>query len=82
MEWISVKDRMPAEPRQVLVRFLRPRFGVPTECYETGYFEDAEPCAESCKKCVDYGWLYWRDNKHIGHPVTHWMPLPEPPEDD
>ncbi|MGL5283842.1 MAG: DUF551 domain-containing protein [Plesiomonas shigelloides] len=77
MEWISVNDRIP-KPEQVLVRFLKPIFGVPTEQYETGYFEDPESCkgSESC------GWLYWRDNKPIGYPVTHWMPLPQPPKSE
>lgn len=71
-EWVSVKEGFPT-PEQVLVRFLKPVLGVPTEHYETGYFEHPEPFGKG-GKC---GWLYWRDDTPIAYPVTHWMPLPK-----
>lgn len=38
MGWVSVNERFPDQV-QVIVRYLKPRFGVPTACYEMGYFE-------------------------------------------
>lgn len=77
MGWISISDEFPKNPRQVIVRFIKPVLGVPRDSYEMGFFEDPEKCkiGDSC------GWLYWSDNKPITYPVTHWMPLPEPPKD-
>lgn len=74
-EWISVNDKFP-EGKQVIVRFIKPFFGVPNACYEMGYFEDEDDADGDC--C---GWFYWRDDKPINYPVTHWMSLPEPPSE-
>lgn len=68
-EWVSVNDKFP-EGHQVVVRFIKPFFGVPNACYEMGYFEDPDKAEE------DYsGWFYWKDNKPITYPVTHWKKL-------
>lgn len=63
--WISVEDQLPDDDNSVLT-------------ISEGYFQ-----------CVGYhtrkGWFYypndqeWNDNSLID--VTHWMPLPKPPEE-
>lgn len=67
-EWISVENKNPTTEGQVLCRYIKPFFGVPSEAFETMYFEDEK------------GWLYWFNDKPVGYPVTHWMPLPESPK--
>lgn len=65
-EWISVKDRMPETYGRYLV-----------------HVEDIaghEP-QESCEY-IEY---YWGNGRFTGWEifrVTHWMPLPEPPESE
>lgn len=72
-EWISVEHEIP-DCGQVIVRFMKPNFGVPTACYEMGYFEPPSSGNEKSNRC---GWLYWRDNKPIAWPVTHWKHFEE-----
>ena len=82
-EWISVKDRLPEEDGDYLV------------CYEEGYREDygfdkigIAPFEVDCE-----GFGIWQEYFHpvslgslgtewIDIPVTHWMPLPELPEEE
>ena len=65
-EWISVKDRLPEEGVPVLV---------------TGVVKKGDH-----PYLVDYiykdDWFWWpmNYNRTIGFVITHWMPLPEPPE--
>lgn len=62
--WIPVKERMPVEAKKVLC-FLALSGG---PMVETGYYMG------------DEGWYYTGiEAPHHGI-VTHWMPLPEPPE--
>ena len=64
--WISVKDRLPRSRQWVL---CKGRAGI----YEVLRYE------ETCD-----GERWHHDNRHnymIGF-VTHWMPLPEPPEEE
>ena len=67
MNWISVKDRLPEDERTVLVYY---NFGDKCKIsfYETlaYYAFDPEP--------------HWQ-HEGTGLKVTHWMPLPEPPEE-
>ena len=66
MEWISVKDRLPEEGVPVLV---------------TGVVKKGDH-----PYLVDYiykdDWFWWpmNYNRTRGFVITHWMPLPEPPE--
>ncbi len=68
MEWISVEDRLPPARKKVLIAYNR---GV-SIAERNGYLVDptkTEP--------------YWRGvhgPKHSLRSVTHWMPLPDPPE--
>lgn len=68
MEWISVKDRLPEEEKQVLICI---KFGnMPVE-YMLDYiikFEGSDP---------PYIWACTLSDEWIR--ITHWMELPEPP---
>ena len=66
--WISVKDRLPTDPRFVLVHVKHPA--------QSHYPE------WSC--IMTDMWLgdRWVENADEEvHEVTHWMPLPEPPKE-
>ncbi len=72
MEWISVEDRLPENRRMVLVY---------TPCdgfMAVGFYVE--------EKSRSYTWTRWniitamRSVKKITKKVTHWMPLPEPPD--
>jgi hypothetical protein len=78
MEWISVKDMLPGtKPHQdwfksenVLV--LIKKDIVVTAHYEHGQFDGEEPWTN--------WWDHWCEECIEPVLVTHWMPLPEPPE--
>jgi hypothetical protein len=86
-KWISVKDRLPSEEEDVivLVREIE-HYGKHKEKREvyhwifTGWFIDGEWATNYC-----HGHRYIEDeNKKYPdcvHTVTHWMPLPQPPEE-
>lgn len=70
-QWISVKDRLPEDMGAVLVIVSgTPRKNITLDgAYEFGEYDP------------DEGWILemwpeWKDAT-----VTHWMPLPEPPEE-
>ena len=65
-EWISVKERLPGEGKDVLVYATSKFIGgskITTDRLEEG---EKHPI-----------WIY----THGWFEVTHWMPLPEPPEE-
>lgn len=70
-EWISVKDRLPEKGVQVI-------------CFNGGRMFGSFTLAEI--KTDNEGFTAWHiygvneDNAGFGS-VTHWMPLPEPPND-
>lgn len=66
--WISVKDRLPNPGEFVLIYTAHD-----PDCSEFTQFEVA-----SHNK---YGWVAQGDYNPIPE-VTHWMPLPEPPEEN
>lgn len=72
-EWVSVEDRFPGMEQRVIIRYMRTVFGVPHPHYEMGYF--VNPDCVRADKLV--GWLFWRDNKRVEWPVTHWSIPPE-----
>ena len=77
MEWISVEDRLP--PLDRIVWLFRPKYGPFIGCRTDD--GDGWLWANS------YGSQYWHEGKWEGdaeidddYDVTHWMPLPDPPE--
>ena len=106
-EWISVKDRLPANEKDVLVSVKRKAYCEPekyirsvvkafytdgnhntedsgytwrTDDIDMEYDEenDVFKIPEGWWECVDYG----EEFAAVSDFVTHWMPLPEPPEED
>jgi len=65
-EWISVKDRLPQEDDPVLVWDIASPY---SEFVDIGYYDP--------HSAPDTG---WRCNEYMNRSVTHWMPLPEPPQ--
>jgi hypothetical protein len=67
MEWISVKDRLPEHLEKILI------------VYEGS---DNVLMANYKNGLVGMGfYVYYADGRMLIHtPVTHWMPLPEPPK--
>ena len=82
-EWISVKDDMPKEHDSIFARF----YG--TDKWKTGMYrtvsEDVIACLEAKNghrmvKVLSTQDGDWKVNVIYQAEVTHWMPLPEPPE--
>ena len=67
-EWISVKERLPEVWKTVLTF-------QPTTTYDKGIIQT----------CVYIGnpgkWRQAWNHEFLELPVTHWMPLPEPPKE-
>jgi hypothetical protein len=68
MKWIRVEDRLPEHHRNVLVFYS---VGL-SYSIAIGVIRDTD-CGEL--------WFYLGDSSQINHHITHWMPLPEPPEE-
>lgn len=66
-EWISVKDRLPKRGEKVLAYMDFSQLGFDNEISDNTYMGKLV----GTKKDV---WVWQSDY------VTHWMPLPEPPE--
>ena len=72
-KWISVKDQLPEEDTPVIVTYIG---GV-----------SGKPHSDVLGAVRDGVW-YWYDgfpievSKEITVEVTHWMPLPEPPNEE
>ena len=65
MKWISVKDRLPDREVFVLAYSKREEYVI---MYYTGYYWEGWELSDS-------------DSIQILHDITHWMPLPEPPNE-
>ena len=67
-EWISVDDRLPADKQNEVIVC---RYGEVHTCYFDKY-----------KKSFYFSWNpYARIYENFAESVTHWMPLPDPPEE-
>ena len=69
-EWISVKDRLPKYGKRVLTYTPGMANQITVDAYDRYYVDVDDEWYE--------GWRY-RGN-HAKNNITHWMPLPEPPE--
>jgi len=65
--WISVKDRLPEEPGRYLCWFGKNTFAVGASIVP--YIQDLH-------------WFASLESLERYENVTHWMPLPEPPEEE
>ena len=73
MEWINVKDRLPKDEVPVLVAYI----GI----------NDRKLYADGMANIRYGGWCWYEDyygdnDEKVAVTITHWMPLPEPPEED
>ena len=78
MGWISVEDRLPEPEKEVLLL----AHGWEGRLHYIGMLKPSPPQAgffgvSKASNWTIWGWSYFREPK-----VTHWMPLPEPPEND
>ena len=70
-QWISVEDRLPEPGVPVLVNYIG---------------TDGLPSADGVVAWTDWGALWWEGSladseSEVTVPITHWMPLPEAPEE-
>jgi len=65
-EWIKCSERLPSNTLDVLV-----------------INEDGKMSVSCFFKCVSYNEYIWenRDDQNITGLITHWMPLPKPPNE-
>lgn len=86
MEWISVKDKLPEEEQDVLIFTKTVEiYGKHKERKKTyynvycGYYDGDEWLTSYCYGCeyIERMNEKYKNEKIV---VTHWMPLPEPPE--
>jgi len=79
MEWISVKDRLP-DPYQYVLVFSKKQGGEPSPLSIARQFKTIWEMmsTEDESNAVACGDLTWYMD---AHEITHWMPLPKPPEE-
>lgn len=87
MEWISVKDRLPADSRRILVAIygtddegMRTESGIFFAFYKDGQFFVSVDDAVS----LEFDLFIFRETSifttwDMRYEITHWMPLPELP---
>ena len=66
-EWISVKERLPVVPAAPLSQYAKDNGEGFLVCFCDGY--------------IDICTFWARGQRFDEDGVTHWMPLPEPPEE-
>lgn len=86
VKWISVKNDMPKEKESIFARF----YG--TDKWRSAMFRTASEDVLACVEYEDGSRLvkalhtmdgkWWLSGIPRGGIVTHWMPMPEPPERD
>lgn len=65
-EWISVEDSLPKH--DVIIGWVR---------LSTDYWAARDGFINPI--LTPNGYTFWMNEHHIALPVTHWMPLPDPP---
>ena len=79
-QWISVNDRLPEEDKDYLV--ITNDFGKYSSVKIRSFAKDGETADEYALAGKKYVWYFWSgEYGYVStNTVTHWMPLPEPPE--
>lgn len=67
MDWISVKDRLPEENVPVIVNYIG--------------FASGEKRQDGIAVIKNGYWKWWESYAMVKVEITHWMYLPNPPED-
>lgn len=70
--WIPVSERLPETANSVLIRVAHPGQAM------KGFTDIA--CYSRDKKHPQFSGWYFNDREKVESDVTHWMPLPAPPE--
>jgi len=78
MNWISVKDRLPDISDFYLIAYYFRRKSIKDICVTEAFF--LPPTDEWVWGSID-GEVYYSDDKKNQFIVTHWMPLPKPPQE-
>ena len=78
-EWISVKDRLPEHGAYVLVWLDGEDAPIVADYRPTGWSARTDGLRVGCMAYC-YGGMI--ENDFNQQEITHWMPLPEPPEAD
>ena len=71
-QWIPVTERLPESKTKILV------YGGSIEIWHNGVKQPMPSIFTGYMRGLDEGWFTWESNDYISD-VTHWMPLPEPP---
>jgi len=74
-KWISVKDRLPEDGQQVII-FIFVENGAVSERGTSSDYKDMKIAHHQPSN----RWYSYDNGMVSSHAVTHWMPLPEPPE--
>jgi hypothetical protein len=75
-EWISVNDRLPEDDGEYLVFWS---LSIRGRSYRGVTCKQFDDCIGFYDEVEEVGDIYRRESNDI---VTHWMPLPEPPEEE
>lgn len=70
-EWISVKERLPSVKKDVLMYYAS------SDNMAVGFLFETDEDMTFWRAYTDAGWTTDCDES-----PSHWMPLPEPPEED
>ena len=73
-KWISVKDRLPEEGQDVLVWYHG--------SYDVAYLQKVKPVKLQPPQFNNVEMFEWCFDDFEDVDVTHWMPLPAPPEEE
>lgn len=76
MPWIFAKSY--AERRTGMSKWIGVKDRLPDDSERVIAFRPNEADVSAYKYCVMWGWSVKISIKHRG--ISHWMPLPEPPE--
>ena len=74
-QWIPVTERLPESKEKLLV------YGGNIEIWFNGVKQPMPSIFTGYMRGLDEGWFTWDTDDYISD-VTHWMPLPQPPDEE